>query len=771
MAEYKGWSREDLLTRIAGLEALLGGQNGGLARTTSSGTTAAKGTDSGTDAAHGAQAASGNAKGKQKKQARPFDVAAQPCRKIALRFSYDGAHYSGLAAQGPSSYSSSSSNGVTPLPTVESVLWRALAQARLVDEAKSFEGAGWSRCGRTDRGVSAAGQVVALWVRSRRMDERRLRNREEEIRRRKWGSGNEEEAQGSDEGHGATTGAMTGAEAAAAAMEATRLLEEEMGPRPAPILIDPEAEELPYVASLNRILPPTIRVHAWSPVRSDFSARFDCRYRHYKYFFTAGAPASLRPSSASGSGSALSGGHNLAVGSGPRLDIDAMRDAARRLLGSHDFRNLCKVDSSKQVTNFVRRVDGVSIDIVPHGHWSSDHISPKDDSKAWSSEHMYVFNLRGTAFLYHQVRHIMAILFLVGARLESPQIVDELINVETGRAARDRAAVAALRRDARAKAGTQQSDVLGPEAEKSIQDWIDWCLPGSSATEPDGHTANTRPGGPKSDASIATSTGVDALTNSDMDELPSSLESLTVYETKPMYEMAADRPLVLWECGFRHVDVSWRAGPYDRPLGDLHSLPEPVAPPAPSVPDSIELEEVAVPSAKEANAKPSTAKQPQKSQTQLPEESNTIAAWRTVADLHMSWTTSAISAQINRHLVLAAPSPHVGTLPAWTHFLDAAVPVQPAAVQAESEARKFPSMVEDSNVERPTHAVPIGNGQSRPHGSYVPLAKRKRGETVEVINSRWVAGRGARRAAVRGLTAEELSRGMKPRVPAEERGS
>ncbi|KAL9934022.1 hypothetical protein V8E36_007104 [Tilletia maclaganii] len=786
MADYKDWSREDLLTRIAGLEALLGSSNGGLPRpqlqisrpapttaSTSTSTAQAAGSEG-----PGLQTGGKDpkaVKGKLKKTKREFNVASQPCRKIALRFSYDGAHYSGLAAQNPSSYASSftASIGATPLPTVEGVLWKALAQARLVDDAGGYEGAGWSRCGRTDRGVSAAGQVVALWVRSRRVDERKLREREEIIRRRKWESGTRNEEDEDQDDEGASAEPISGADAASLAMETAKALEEELGPRPSAILLDPEAEELPYVTALNRILPPTVRVHAWSPVRPDFSARFDCRYRHYKYFFTAGAPPSLRPppSSSSSSSRTVAGGNNLGIGSGPRLDIAAMRDAARRLIGSHDFRNLCKVDSSKQVTNFIRRVDGVSIDVVPHGHWATASASGQQEEQddGWSSEHMYVFNLRGTAFLYHQVRHIMAVLFLVGARLEAPSIVDELINVQSGRAARDRAAVEALRRTALDSSDDVALDELGRH---SVRAWIDWCLPGSSATEPDGHTANTRPGGPRSDASIAAATA-----NSDSD---GASDALRVYETKPMYEMAADRPLVLWECGFRPVDVSWRAGTFDEPLGQEHVLPAPIRIEAPA-PEVIEAQGAPEDAATEAERQKQKAARQQRyarkptddpnappEEGGAPDRGGTLAAWRTTADLHTSWTSSAISAQIARHFVLAAPSPLVGTLPAWTHFLDAAVPVQ---VQAEAVRKRQPTLahIDSSAGGGGGSSVPIGNGLSRPQGTYLPLSKRKRGESVDVINARWVAGRGGRRAAVRGLTAEELSRGMKPRISAEER--
>ena len=41
----------------------------------------------------------------------------------------------------------------------------ALEQAKLIP-TRELEVIGFSRCGRTDRGVSAAGQVVSLWIRS-----------------------------------------------------------------------------------------------------------------------------------------------------------------------------------------------------------------------------------------------------------------------------------------------------------------------------------------------------------------------------------------------------------------------------------------------------------------------------------------------------------------------------------------------------------------------------------------------------------------------------
>jgi Pseudouridylate synthase len=43
--------------------------------------------------------------------------------------------------------------------------------------------------------------------------------------------------------------------------------------------------ELPYLKMLNNNLPRDIKVVAWSPVPEKYSARFDCLFRNYKYWF------------------------------------------------------------------------------------------------------------------------------------------------------------------------------------------------------------------------------------------------------------------------------------------------------------------------------------------------------------------------------------------------------------------------------------------------------------------------------------------------------
>jgi tRNA pseudouridine38/39 synthase len=146
-----------------------------------------------------------------------------------------------------------------------------------------------------------------------------------------------------------------------------------------------EAEiEFSYPRLLNGVLPPSIRVIAWAPVDEDFNSRFSCTYRHYKY------PFHLDPS----------------------LDLSQMREAAEFLVGEHDFRNFCKLDGSKQIENHGRRVVKAYFD-------------------EQEADGMVVFNLIGTAFLWHQVRHVIASLFLVGRGLEDPTLIKELLDVET----------------------------------------------------------------------------------------------------------------------------------------------------------------------------------------------------------------------------------------------------------------------------------------------------------------------------------------------------
>ncbi|KAI9477277.1 pseudouridine synthase [Coemansia mojavensis] len=284
--EYENWTKEELISRLRSLEGKSTMEPAETPR-------------------------------KRKGPRDNFDFSKFPQRKVAFKFSYFGWPYYGLARQGNALGSEEKQKQEDQYPTIEGELFKALAHCKLITGESECD---YSRCGRTDRGVSGFGQVVALYVRSR---------------------------------------------------------------------------ELPYVNMLNKLLPQEIRILAWAPVKPDFSARFSCKSRFYRYFFSQDG-----------------------------LDIEAMQQAAAKYLGTHDFRNFCRLDPAKQIKNFERTVLDIAITPVT-SQVSFIGEAASTEGKWWQLE------LHGTAFLWHQVRCMMAILFAVGQKLEPPDIIDQLMDVQT----------------------------------------------------------------------------------------------------------------------------------------------------------------------------------------------------------------------------------------------------------------------------------------------------------------------------------------------------
>ncbi|KAI9934313.1 hypothetical protein MW887_005387 [Aspergillus wentii] len=333
------------------------------------------------------------------KSGREIDPSKYNTRFIALKFAYLGQRYNG--------YEHANGN-ITPLPTIEEELWKALRRTRLIlptnptsDEFKEqgprvlkpysidWEGCDYSKAGRTDRGVSAFGQVIGIRLRSARPKNTKA---------------------ATEDGDSKDT-----------------IAEDNW---------DDIADELPYVSMLNRVLPEDIRMLAWCPhPPAGFDARFSCRQRRYKYFFTQPAfsptPGPLGFSQNGTSPTKYREGW---------LDIDAMREAAKYFEGVHDFRNFCKVDTSKQIENFERIIARADIEVVDPkinsigyvgqpGFQALEDTPMENGLDAPSTGQVYVFTLHGSAFLWHQVRHIVGVLFLVGQGLESPTIVRDLLDI------------------------------------------------------------------------------------------------------------------------------------------------------------------------------------------------------------------------------------------------------------------------------------------------------------------------------------------------------
>ncbi|XP_027733462.1 tRNA pseudouridine(38/39) synthase isoform X1 [Vombatus ursinus] len=261
----------------------------------------------------------------KKRQQRAFNFSTYGQRHVALRIAYLGWGYQGFASQ-------ENTNN-----TIEEKLFEALTKTRLVESRQTSN---YHRCGRTDKGVSAFGQVISLNLRSQLPESKKPEDQ-----------------------------SLEGG-------------------------INDSVEEIRYTHILNRVLPPDIRVLAWAPVEPSFSARFSCLERTYRYFFPCAD-----------------------------LDIEAMNDAAQKYVGTHDFRNLCKMDVANGVINFQRTILSAKVHLVALR-------GPGEKLQQQEPFQLCQFEVTGQAFLYHQVRCMMAILLLIGQRMEKPEIIDELLNIE-----------------------------------------------------------------------------------------------------------------------------------------------------------------------------------------------------------------------------------------------------------------------------------------------------------------------------------------------------
>lgn len=333
--------------------------------------------------------------GKAQRKQRPFDFTKYNTRHVALKIAYLGWDYQGFAVQEDTE------------KTIEAVLFDALMKTRLIESRATSN---YHRCGRTDKGVSAFSQVISIDLRTKL-------SRGVGVKCCQGASQNIEQSY----------------QMPPPVTEEAQLLDQQV---PKTHGSAPEPEEIRYVYILNRVLPPEIRVLAWCPVDPTFSARFSCTSRTYKYIFPRG-----------------------------NLNLSRMQQAASALIGEHDFRNLCKMDVGNGVVTYRRHITAVNVAMCWHEnqtrnktseHFSADNTvntgALQDDAvpsvtgnKADESVmHLDVetgdvvddggyeiceLTITGQAFLWHQIRCIVTVLFLIGQGLEKISIISELLDV------------------------------------------------------------------------------------------------------------------------------------------------------------------------------------------------------------------------------------------------------------------------------------------------------------------------------------------------------
>lgn len=270
-------------------------------------------------------------KPQKQNRGREFLMSNYVKRTIAVKFLYVGERFAGFARQEHME------------DTVERYLIDALVRTKLIED---IEQSAYSRCGRTDRGVSAFGQVIGVTVRSNLPIHAEL-------------------------------------------VDVASIDDVRPGSKFRIKLPSGELKtitEVDYPTHINRALPEDIRVYSVVSSPAGFSARFDCTARMYRYFFLQ-----------------------------KDMDIEKMRDAAQALVGVHDFRNFCRIDTNCHT--FERSIRSFAI------------VKCEHQSAAEASQQMYRFEIYGRAFLWHQVRCMVQVLFLIGAGKEEPDLITRLLDI------------------------------------------------------------------------------------------------------------------------------------------------------------------------------------------------------------------------------------------------------------------------------------------------------------------------------------------------------
>ncbi|MFC7376053.1 tRNA pseudouridine(38-40) synthase TruA [Brachybacterium sp. GCM10030267] len=159
------------------------------------------------------------------------------------------------------------------------------------------------------------------------------------------------------------------------------------------------------VTRLAGVLPPDVVVHVAREVPSDFDARFGALWRRYRYRISDG-PAVHDPL------------RRDVLRHRRRLDIDAMTEASRPLLGEHDFLSFCRP-----------REGATTIRTLREFHWERPDIGRADEG-------LVVATVVADAFCHHMVRSLVGALIGVGEGRRDAEWPSRVLSARTREAAR-----------------------------------------------------------------------------------------------------------------------------------------------------------------------------------------------------------------------------------------------------------------------------------------------------------------------------------------------
>lgn len=184
--------------------------------------------------------------------------------------------------------------------------------------------------------------------------------------------------------------------------------------------------ELDYGKLLHRLarfLPRDVRVTGIRTAPAEFDARFSAIRRHYAYRLTTapyGAPPLLTRS---------------VVACRPAVDVEAMREASRKLLGLHDFAAFCRRREGATTVRELQRFEWVSTPIGA-SEFGGAHADPGTGpitggpvaaAEATASARMLTAYVSADAFCWSMVRSLVGAVLAVGEGRRDPEWVQGLL--------------------------------------------------------------------------------------------------------------------------------------------------------------------------------------------------------------------------------------------------------------------------------------------------------------------------------------------------------
>ncbi|MBA7677717.1 tRNA pseudouridine synthase A [subsurface metagenome] len=165
--------------------------------------------------------------------------------------------------------------------------------------------------------------------------------------------------------------------------------------------------------ALNSMLPKDIVIKNAQRIKEGFHAQFDAKSKHYRYIIYQGSTPSpfLR---------------NYALYISYKLNLKAMREGAKHLMGKHNFSSFQLSGSS--VRNPIRTITKLSI--TSHRSFRSPitvHRSP--------NSRLISIDCEADGFLYGMVRSIVGTLIEVGKGKISPSKIKEILRARNRRLA------------------------------------------------------------------------------------------------------------------------------------------------------------------------------------------------------------------------------------------------------------------------------------------------------------------------------------------------